>query len=233
MRNYVIINNTNSLTKTGLAIKELPPISKPAMRTLTEDINGRDGDQITKLGYAAYDKTFEIGLFGAFDINEIISFFNQEGKITFSNEPDKFYNFQTLNQIDYNSLIKFKTASVTIHCQPFKYELGETAQTLTTGDNTVRNKGNIYSKPIITIEGSDEISVSLNGSQSFSIDLSETDKIEIDIEKLEAYDPDTGELLNRLVTGDYDDFKLLAGNNTINLSGTITEASIKNISRWL
>ena len=233
MRNYVIINNTNSLTKAGLAIKELPPISKPAMRTLTEDINGRDGDQITKLGYAAYDKTFEIGLFGAFDINEIISFFNQEGKITFSNEPDKFYNFQTLNQIDYNSLIKFKTASVTIHCQPFKYELGETAQTLTTGDNTVRNKGNIYSKPIITIEGSDEISVSLNGSQSFSIDLSETDKIEIDIEKLEAYDPDTGELLNRLVTGDYDDFKLLAGNNTINLSGSITEASIKNISRWL
>ena len=207
MRNYVIINNTNSLTKAGLAIKELPPISKPAMRTLTEDINGRDGDLITKLGYAAYDKTFEIGLFGAFDINEIISFFNQEGKITFSNEPDKFYNFQTLNQIDYNSLIKFKTASVTIHCQPFKYELGETAQTLT--------------------------SVSLNGSQSFSIDLSETDKIEIDIEKLEAYDPDTGTLLNRLVTGDYDDFKLLAGNNTINLSGTITEASIKNISRWL
>ena len=53
MRNYVIINNTNSLTKAGLAIKELPPISKPAMRTLTEDINGRDGDQITKLGYAA------------------------------------------------------------------------------------------------------------------------------------------------------------------------------------
>ena len=233
MRNYVIINNTNSLTKAGLAIKELPPISKPAMRTLTEDINGRDGDLITKLGYAAYDKTFEIGLFGAFDINEIISFFNQEGKITFSNEPDKFYNFQTLNQIDYNSLIKFKTASVTIHCQPFKYELGETAQTLTAGDNTVQNKGNIYSKPIITIEGSDEISVSLNGSQSFSIDLSETDKIEIDIEKLEAYDPDTGTLLNRLVTGDYDDFKLLAGNNTINLSGTITEASIKNISRWL
>lgn len=233
MRNYVIINNTNSLTKAGLAIKELPPISKPAMRTITEDINGRDGDLITKLGYAAYDKTFEIGLFGAYDIDEIISFFNQEGKITFSNEPDKFYNFQTLNQIDYNSLIKFKTASVTIHCQPFKYELGETAQTLAAGDNTVRNKGNIYSKPIITIEGSDEISVSLNGSQSFSIDLSETDKIEIDIEKLEAYDPDTGELLNRLVTGDYDDFKLPAGNNTINLSGSITEASIKNISRWL
>lgn len=233
MRNYVIINNTNSLTKAGLAIKELPPISKPAMRTLTEDINGRDGDLITKLGYAAYDKTFEIGLFGAFDINEIISFFNQEGKITFSNEPDKFYNFQTLNQIDYNSLIKFKTASVTIHCQPFKYELGETAQSLTAGDNTVQNKGNIYSKPIITIEGSGEVSVSLNGSQSFSIDLSETDKIEIDIEKLEAYDPDTGTLLNRLVTGDYDDFKLLAGNNTINLSGTISSASIKNISRWL
>lgn len=233
MRNYVIINSTNSNTKAGLAIKELPPITKPAMRTQTETIDGRDGDLITDLGYSAYDKTIEIGLFGSYDIDGIISFFNQEGTITFSNEPDKFYYFKTLNQIDYNELIKFRTAAVTIHCQPFKYEVGETPKVLTSGSNTVKNKGNIYSKPILTITGSGTISVSLNGNQVFSIDLSEEDDIVIDIEKLEAYDPDDGSLLNRIVTGDYDDFKLAAGDNTISLSGTITSASISKYSRWL
>lgn len=233
MRNYVIINGVNSNTKTGLAIKELPPISKPAMRTNTETIDGRDGDLITKLGYSSYDKTIEIGLFGTYDIDSIISFFNQKGTITFSNETDKYYRFDTLNQIDYNQLIKFRTASVVFHCQPFKYEVGETPITLTSGNNTINNKGNIYSKPILYIKGSGTISITLNGNQIFSIDLSDSDEITIDIENMEAYDPNTSSLLNRLVTGDYDDFKLNSGNNTLTLSGTITTANISNYSRWL
>ena len=79
MRNYVIINGVNSLTINGLAIKELPPISKPLMRATLETIDGRDGDITTYLGYSAYDKEMEIGLFGNYDINNIIAFFNQEG----------------------------------------------------------------------------------------------------------------------------------------------------------
>lgn len=234
MRNYVIINGVNSLTINGLAIKELPPISKPLMRATREEIDGRDGDIITNLGYSAYDKQLEIGLFGNYDINEVISFFNQSGTIIFSDESDKYYNFKILNQIDYEKLISFRTASVVLHCQPFKYKVNESVITLSSGDNTVTNEGNIYSMPIITISGTDTISISLNGNQVFSLDLSETNDIEINIAELEAYDPNnTTTLLNRLVTGDYDDFKLLSGDNTITLSGTITSASINNVSRWL
>lgn len=233
MRNYVIINGVNSNTKNGLAIKELPPISKPAIRTNTETIDGRDGDLITKLGYASYDKAMEIGLFGTYDIDSINTFFNQSGTITFSNETDKYYRFEILNQIDYNQLIKFRTATVVFHCQPFKYEVGETAISLSSGNNTVKNKGNIYSKPIINIKGSGTISVSLNGNQIFLIDMSNNNEISIDTSKLEAYDPNTSVLLNRIVTGDYDDFKLDSGDNIISLSGTITSANITYVSRWL
>ena len=132
MKNYVIINGVNSLTITGLAISKLPSISKPPLRVMTEEINGRDGDLITDLGYGAYDKELVIGLYGNYDINEVIGFFNQEGTIVFSNENDKYYNFKIINQIDYEALIKFRTATISLHCQPFKYPLTETPEEITT-----------------------------------------------------------------------------------------------------
>lgn len=234
MRNYVIINGVNSTTINGLAINEMPPITKPSIRTNTEEIDGRDGDIVTRLGYSAYDKEMTIGLYGSYDLDAIMSYFNQSGTIIFSTESDKYYNFEILEQIDYEKLLKFKTATITMHCQPFKYEVNETPITLSSGNNTVKNKGNIYAKPIIYIKGSGTITVSLNGNQIFSLDLgTTTSEMTIDIEKLEAYDPSDNSLLNRKVTGDYDDFKLEVGNNTINLSGTITTANITMYSRWL
>ena len=125
MTNYIILNGTNSNTINGLLIQELSPISKPAIRTEVEEIDGRDGDIVTKLGYSAYDKDISIGLYGNFDINEVISFFNSEGVVIFSNEPDKYYNYQIINQIDFERLLRFRTANVTMHCQPFKYSATE------------------------------------------------------------------------------------------------------------
>ena len=233
MRNYVIINGVNSNTINGLAINEMPPITKPSIRTNTEEIDGRDGDIVTRLGYSAYDKEMTIGLYGNYDLNEIMSYFNQSGTIIFSTETDKYYNFEILEQIDYEKLLKFKTATITMHCQPFKYEVNETPIALVSGDNIVLNKGNIYSKPIMYIEGTGTITISLGGNQVFNIVMGDNTEIEIDIEKLEAYNPNDGTLLNRIVTGDYDDFRLESGNNTIALGGTITSANIRMYSRWL
>ncbi len=233
MRNYVIINGVNSTTINGLAINEMPPITKPSIRTNTEEIDGRDGDIVTRLGYSAYDKEMTIGLYGNYVLDEIMSYFNQSGTIIFSTESDKYYNFEILEQIDYEKLLKFKTATITMHCQPFKYEVNETPIALVSGDNIVRNKGNIYSKPIVYIEGTGTITISLEGNQIFNIVMGDNTEIEIDIEKLEAYNPNDGTLLNRIVTGDYDDFKLESGNNTIALGGTITSANIRMYSRWL
>ena len=137
--NYIILNGVNSNTITGLLIQELPPISKPLMRTQIDQIDGRDGDIVTKLGYSAYDKEFTVGLHGSFDINQVIAYFATEGTVVFSNEPDKYYRYQTLEQIDFERLVRYRTATVTFHCQPYKYELDATpiddaGNTETTGD---------------------------------------------------------------------------------------------------
>lgn len=122
MINYIELNGEKSTDVKGLIIQSLPPITKPKMRTSKEEIDGRDGDIITKLGYSAYDKEVSIGLHGDFDIDDAISFFDSDGEVVFGNEPDKYYRYSILEQIDFERLIRFRTAKVKMHVQPFKYD---------------------------------------------------------------------------------------------------------------
>ena len=130
--NFIVINGKRSTLIRGLMICTLPPISKPLLRTQIDVIDGRDGDLITPLGYSAYDKEFQIGLHGLYDVDEVIAFFDSEGAITFSNEPTKYYRFKIYEQIDFERLIRFKTATVKLHVQPFKFSAVETAYTQNT-----------------------------------------------------------------------------------------------------
>lgn len=123
--NYIIWKDIDSRTLKGLIISELPPITKPAMRVQETIIDGVDGSIIEDLGYEAYDKEMTIGLHGDFDINEIIKYFSGEGNIVFSNEPDKYYKARIIDQIDYERLLRFRTASITFRVQPFKYKYQE------------------------------------------------------------------------------------------------------------
>lgn len=104
-------------------------------------IDGRDGSIIEELGYSSYDKSITIGLRGNFNINKVIKYFTGEGEIVFSNEPEKVYTAKIIDQIDYNRLLRFRTAVVTFRVQPFKHKYNEAykeTQTATaTGTNIV------------------------------------------------------------------------------------------------
>lgn len=231
---YIILNGVKSTSIEGLMIQALPSISKPQIRTKIETIDGRDGDLVTKLGYAAYDKQLLIGLYGKYNIDEVIEYFNSEGTVTFSNEDEKYYKYQILEAIDFERLIRFRQATVTLHVQPFKYSLSEGDTEYSLKNNTeilVNNSGNIFSKPVITLYGSNTCGIYLNGSQVFSIEFGTNDNITIDTEALEAYSGTT--LKNRIVTGNYNNFYLPVGPNTIKFTGSVTRCFIKNYSRWI
>ena len=344
-------------------IQTLPAITKPPIRNNVEEIDGRDGDIVTVLGYGAYNKTFIIGLYGDYDMDEIIAYFNSSGTVTFSNEDDKYYNYQILERIDFERLLRFKTATVTMHVQPFKYSLVDqiktynfsgsllnfTDWTKTTNGITVTvadgiitvsgtgtattefyipiptvnlgvgnytlnatssgtaasncsfrliydspsnansfggtyaalqnnatasitaaihetktynyiwfyisggvvmnftvnftllnssnktmsviNNGNVIAKPTITIYGEGTVNLQLNGYQVFVINLGEEGNITINIAEMEAYKD--GVLKNRLVTGNYENFVLNPGTNTISVTGGVSQVDISNFSRWI
>lgn len=165
--NYIILNGVNSNTISGLIIQSLPPITKPLMRTEVEEIDGRDGDIVTKLGYSAYDKEMTVGLYGDFDIDAVIAYFDSEGTATFSNEPDKLYYYQINEQIDFERLVRYRTATVTLHCQPFKYKADETE--IMASGNQIEASGT----GVVQVEGAQD-GVSMNVYADFTPEQSGT-----------------------------------------------------------
>ena len=253
--NYIILNGKKSTMVKGLMIQSLPPISKPLIRTRIEEIDGRDGDIVTKLGYSAYDREMSIGLFGDYNIAEVMEYFDSEGTVIFSNELDRVYNYQILSQIDYERLGAFKQAKIKFHVQPFKHSSVDDTfvyEKTTSGADyiaTIYNKGNIFSKPLVIIESTSASNIkahdlalgqSLNGNQIVgnSIHLESTlsyNKIAIDLDNMVAYYLDGNyTIANRDVSGDYNKMKCYPGINYIGVTtGQPYKMSIKNIARWI
>lgn len=176
MINYIELNGEKSTNVKGLIIQSLPPITKPKVRTSIEEIDGRDGDIVTKLGYAAYDKEVSVGLHGDFDIDDAVAFFDSEGEVVFGNERDKYYRYQILEQIDFERLVRFRTAKVKMHVQPFKYDAVDRTfdivnQFLHVQDSTASRFG-------ITVTSSDG-SVRVSGRATSDVD------IEVPVERME------------------------------------------------
>lgn len=240
----ITINGNESTGISGLIIVSLPPITKPAMRAQAEEIDGRDGDQIEKLGFSAYDKPIKIALVGNYDVDDVIEYFNQDGIITFSNEPDKYYRFEQLEGIDFEKLIRFKTADVVFHCQPFKYSTTESTLSISNPVSvSITNAGNYFSKPDLILTGIGNVEMSINSIPVLTIAFGDDQQtIIIDSEKMNAYGANDHLLKNRLIIGNYEHIKLNKGANTISFVGfpdedenigEILELSVNKYSRWI
>lgn len=235
MRPYLIINGIKSTDVKGLLIQSLPPIVAPKMRTKSEEISGRDGDIITTLGYKAYDKSIKVGLFGDYNVDEIISYFSQSGEVIFSNERDKYYNFAQYDSISLDRLLRFKQGTIKLHVQPYKYDVYE-KEINWDNDNekglllTLNNKGNTTSQPVYTITGSGVLHFRVNGKQVLVARANPT--LILDATTYNAKDGN-GQYVNRYVTGDIKDLCLPAGESVLNIRGSVDNVKIKNVSRWL
>lgn len=223
----------NSNTIPGLIICELPAITKPKMKTSIVKIDGRDGDVIDELGYESYNKNIKIGLIKNFDINEVIKYFTGEGNLILSNESDKIYKAKIIDKIDYDKLLRYKTATINFYTQPFKYLNNEEEIDLTISEETsvtIQNVGLEESKPIIKLYGTGIVEVSVNGSTIFKYTFADNDtEVIIDSQEEDAYL--SGIYKNRNMLGEFP--KLNPGTNTIAWTGNLTRIKIQPKSRWL
>lgn len=229
MRLWVNWKGIDSRKIQGLMITTLPPIKQAKMRTLEETVDGKDGSTITELGYESYDFQVGIGLFGKYNIDDIIGYFSGNGYLIKSDEPDKQYICQVIESVDYERLIRFRTAAITFRVQPFKYAV-ENIKTyaVTTTDTalTIRNYGNCISKPKITLYGNGNVNLYINGVRTTALTVN--GNITIDSKEQEC--TRGGELANRSMSGYFPE--LQTGKNTIQFVGRVTEIVIQDASRW-
>ena len=229
----LIWKGIDSKTIDGLIITELPPITKPKMKTSITKINGRDGDIVEELGYESYTKTISIGLAKNYDIDEVIKYFTGSGTLVMSNESNKVYNSRIIDQIDYEKLLRFKTAVVKFHTQPFKYLKDEAITEVSITSQTsiqVENKGLEKSKPILTLIGSGTIELIVNNNIVLTYTFPE-DETEVVIDSLQEEAYLNGVYKNRNMVGIFPELEV--GNNTIAWSGNLTNIKIEPKSRWL
>ena len=230
---YIEWKGKRSDTIPGLIICELPPISKPKMRTSITKIDGRDGDIIEELGYESYTKNVKIGLTRNYDIDAVAKYFTGEGTIVFSDESNRVYNSKIIDKIDYNKLLHFKTATVKFHTQPFKYLKDEKPTELTIGSETsliVQNLGLEKSKPIITLKGSGTVELIINNNSILTYNFPEEESsVVIDSIQEEAYLD--GIFKNRNMLGIFP--ILEPGDNVLTWSGNLTQIIVEPKSRWI
>lgn len=233
-RPWVLINDKPSYGVYGLIVTSLPPITKPKMRYSSEEINGRDGDIITTLGYQAYDKTLSIGLHGDFDIDKVVEFFATSGTVTFSNEPDKAYRFQQLENIDFERLVRYRTADVRLHVQPYKTGRLQRPKVFTSADAqaVVTNAGNVVAAPKFTVKANGNIGLYLDGLQVLQVSNFGDYTLVVDVANLEAATPE-GVLMNRHITGDYQRLALSPGKHSLKWSGGVKSLTVEDYSRWI
>ena len=230
---YFIYKNIDSRDVKGLIVSELPPITKPKMRVRIDTIDGKDGAEIVNLGFEAYTKIVKIGLTRNYDIDNIISWLHGNGHIQFSNEPDRYYRAEVHDIIDFEKLLRFKTAYIKFFVQPFKYSATERTKTIDVNASSsieVRNAGNYFSKPKITLTGTGDVNISVNGIQKCVLHLgTKSESITLDADKEEAYYGDT--LKNRQMDGKF--ITLDVGKNIISWTGNLTQVEVTEYSRWL
>ena len=188
--NYIIWNDKDSREIKGLLISELPPITKPRIRTKETVIEGVDGSIIEELGYESYDKSIAIGLKIGADVDEVTEYFTGNGEVIFSNEPNKYYRASIINGIDYARLSRYRIAKVTFRVQPFKFENDE-VEIYNNGNSQemiVTNIGNYFSKPLITIKGTGTVVLSVNGTAICRYTFPDgEDTVILDSDKQDAY----------------------------------------------
>lgn len=232
--NYIIFNGKDSRDIKSLIISELPPITKAPVKNELIEIDGVDGDIVIKKGYKSYVRSMFIGLRRNYNIDEVINYFNQTGWITFSNEPDKKYYVDVLDQIDFERLIRFRTATVNFYAKPYKYLINEAKATNTYTETDpkeliVTNQGFENSKPTIYIKGTGKIEVSINGSSCFKYDFNTDTEVYINSEEENAYLKN--DLKNRNMIGKFP--QLVSGKNKITWTGDIKKIEVDIKSRWL
>ena len=227
----LIVYGGESSTDYGMVVSEAPSFERPARKQTVYTVPGRNGAVVFQQdAWDDVSRSYKVWL--ADDPNKdlvdqvdaIEAWLNsQDGyqRLEDNFEPDIFRLAYFSGGIGFtNSLMQIGEASLKFTCRPERfYKEGEFPITVINGSK-INNSTRFASKPLIHIEGSGSVTVSIEG---VSIVASMTDYINIDCETMNAYRL-PAENKNADISGTFPTIK--PGVNSIGITGTVTNCTI-------
>lgn len=202
----------------GVILKDYPTFSGAGQNYTTYAVYGGLGELV---GEDEYQSNLEISCVFSIlsrnfmpDVRRIRRWLSGSGRLVLSDSRDVFYKVMKINYGDISrELRNYGTFSSTFVCSPYEYHISGQKTITVTANNIIQNR---YSKsrPIYTLSGSGQCTLTVNGKE-MQVTVGSAGVI-IDTEKMLAYN--SAEMLNTAISGDYEDLYLLPGDNSIAVS---------------
>ena len=215
----------------GIVVSEAPVFDKPVRKTEVFNVPGRNGSILFQQNaFEDVTRTYKVWVLEGVDnlvtkVNAISAWlFSKTGyqRLEDSFEPDVFRLAYYSGGNEFaNQLLMAAEADLSFTCRPERfYKDGENEIEVSNGDK-INNLTRFASKPLIHIEGTGTVTVSIAGTTITAKDL--VDYINIDCDRMDAYRL-TSENRNDKISGTFP--TIVPGQNTIGITGSVTKVTI-------
>ena len=215
----------------GIVVSEAPVFDKPVRKTEVFNVPGRNGSILFQQNaFEDVTRTYKVWVSEGVDnlvtkVNAISAWlFSKTGyqRLEDSFEPDVFRLAYYSGGNEFaNQLLMAAEADLSFTCRPERfYKDGENEIEVSNGDK-INNLTRFASKPLIHIEGTGTVTVSIAGTTITAKDL--VDYINIDCDRMDAYRL-TSENRNDKISGTFP--TIVPGQNTIGITGSVTKVTI-------
>lgn len=193
-------------------------------------IYGANGDYLTYDGaYDGYDKTVSLYVVKEEQVQKILEQFNQQNNVVeFGHRPGSIFYADYAGSSFRQNGIHAWSLEIKLKMHPFRYQKNNTEVVLTS-NGTVTNPGTVYSEPVITVEGSGDVTLTI-GKQTMQLTIDTKATIDCRHKKQNVYDKN-GNLKNTLrKRGGF--FEIAPGTSGIAISGNVSKITIKGNWRY-
>ncbi len=219
----------------GLVVKTLNNPLSPAKRIQRVNVMGNDGEYIFENGYNNRFIEFKCSL-AKDTIKErriiarnIASWLSSAGDLVLDYENDKNYKvIKTVSDISLAIEQAWDDFNITFETEPFQYGGLKTLSFDNPSTVVVNNQGTYKADTIISITGTGSVTLTC-GTQSFTL-TGMTGKLNVDSKKMLVY---TDAKVNGISKHSGNFIKLKPGNNTITVTGSVSNMTIKYFDTYI
>ncbi|HEL2737688.1 TPA: phage tail protein [Streptococcus suis] len=227
---YMIINDLNTSTLADCHVLDFGKAQASIERSELVEVYGANGQlHVSEGAYDGYNRTFIITLRHLADAMRLIEVFQSENNtVEFGYLRDSLF-YCDLVSSSYVPLGPHRwKVEINVSMHPFRY-IKNPADVILTSSGSVQNPGTVYSEPVIILEGSGRVTLTI-GQQLMELELDTRATIDCRHKRQNVYDKN-GAVKNTIrKRGPF--FEIAVGRSGIATSGTVTKITIKGNWRY-